>query len=84
MDVSPICTTSRTLAPGTVVTIEPGLYFIDLLLAKARADGRGRDIDWRRVGELAPFGGVRIEDDVVAASGETENLTRDAFAGLAG
>ena len=75
---------TRTLAPGTVVTIEPGLYFIDLLLAKARADGRGRDIDWRRVGELAPFGGVRIEDDVVAASGETENLTRDAFAGLAG
>jgi Xaa-Pro dipeptidase len=70
---------TRTLEAGTVVTIEPGLYFIDLLLNEARGDARGRDIDWDVVAELKPYGGVRIEDDVVATDGAPENLTRDAF-----
>jgi Xaa-Pro dipeptidase len=75
----PFLRLTRTLEPDTVVTIEPGLYFIDLLLAKARADGRGRNIDWAKVAEFAPYGGVRIEDDVVASDAGPENLTRDAF-----
>ena len=75
----PFLRLTRTLEAGTVVTIEPGLYFIDLLLAKARADGRGRNIDWGKVAEFAPFGGVRIEDDVVASLAGPENLTRAAF-----
>jgi Xaa-Pro dipeptidase len=74
---------TRRLEAGTVVTIEPGLYFIDLLLREARADGRGRDINWDVVAELKPYGGVRIEDDVVATDGSPENLTRDAFAEFA-
>ncbi len=73
---------TRRLEPGTVVTIEPGVYFIDLLLDRARQDGRGRSIDWDTVADLAPYGGVRIEDDVVATSGGPENLTRAAFAAL--
>jgi len=31
---------------------------------------------------LKPYGGIRIEDDVVCTDGAPENLTRDAFAAL--
>ncbi len=70
---------TRMLEPGVVVTIEPGIYFIDSLLAAARADGRGEWIDWTVVEELRPCGGIRIEDNVATTDGEPENLTRDAF-----
>ncbi|MBS0372964.1 MAG: Xaa-Pro dipeptidase [Proteobacteria bacterium] len=74
---------TRRLEPGMVVTIEPGVYFIDLLLDRAKQDGRGQDINWDTVADLAPYGGVRIEDDVVALAEGPENLTRDAFAATA-
>jgi Xaa-Pro dipeptidase len=70
---------TRTLEPGTVVTIEPGIYFIDLLLDAARRDARGRDIDWSIVAAFHPSGGARIEDDVAAVAGGHENLTRPAL-----
>jgi Xaa-Pro dipeptidase len=71
---------TRELEPGFVVTIEPGIYFIDSLLEAARADRRGRVIDWKRIEALRPYGGIRIEDDVVAQPGAPRNLTREAFA----
>jgi Xaa-Pro dipeptidase len=71
---------TRMLEPGVVVTVEPGIYLIESLLAAARADSRRAHIDWAVVEELKPFGGIRIEDNVVTTAAAPENMTRDAFA----
>jgi Xaa-Pro dipeptidase len=71
---------TRMLEPGVVVTVEPGIYFIDSLLRAARSDARARYIEWDVVEELRPFGGIRIEDNVATTAGAPENMTRDAFA----
>ena len=71
---------TRTLAPGMVVTIEPGLYFIDMLLEDLRGGRHADAVDWARVDAFRPFGGIRIEDDVVCTDGTPVNLTREAFA----
>ena len=72
---------TRTLAPGMVVTIEPGIYFIDMLLEKLREAGHRSSVDWEKVESFKPYGGIRIEDDVVCTDGAPINLTREAFAG---
>ena len=74
---------TRMLEPGLVVTIEPGIYWIDSLLKVAAADKRRELIHWPVVESLKPFGGIRIEDNVVATGAGPENLTRDAFAAVA-
>jgi Xaa-Pro dipeptidase len=51
-----------------------------MLLAKLRENGHGDAVDWARIDAFRPFGGIRIEDDVVCTDGSPENLTRDAFA----
>ncbi len=73
---------TRDLAPGFVVTIEPGLYFIDSLLEGAAAGDQRKLVNWPRVDALRPFGGMRIEDNVVALPSGPRNLTREAFAAL--
>jgi len=74
---------TRMLEPGVVVTVEPGIYFIDSLLAAAGADARRAHINWQVVEELKACGGIRIEDNVVTTTSTPENMTRDAFAGCA-
>ena len=71
---------TRVLEPGMVVTIEPGLYFIDMLLDEVKKAGNAASIDWSRVDAFRPYGGIRIEDEVHCTEGEAENLTRPAFA----
>jgi len=74
---------TRRLDAGMVVTIEPGIYFIDSLLAGLRAGPHAGAVDWTAIDHLRGFGGVRIEDDVVCTAGAPENLSRDAFAAAA-
>jgi Xaa-Pro dipeptidase len=74
---------TRMLEPGVVVTVEPGIYLIDSLLRAAHADRRRAHIDWAVAEELRPYGGIRIEDNVATTAAEPENMTRDAFAGIA-
>lgn len=66
----------RDVEVGQVFTIEPGLYVVDQLLEEFEGSS---DINWQRVDELRPYGGVRIEDSIVVGETENENLTRDAF-----
>jgi Xaa-Pro dipeptidase len=75
----PFLRLTRKLEDGCVVTVEPGCYFIDQLLDEARGKPIGKMIEWQRVEQLRKFGGIRIEDDVVALPGGHENLTRPAF-----
>lgn len=74
---------TRRLVPGMVVTVEPGLYFIDSLLARLRAGPHAGAVDWGMVERLRPCGGIRIEDNVVVTAAGGENLTRAAFADAA-
>ncbi len=78
-DGHPYLRLTRTLQRDFVVTMEPGIYFIDSLLDQARADSRGSRINWPRVAALKPFGGIRVEDDVAITATGCENLTRDGF-----
>jgi Xaa-Pro dipeptidase len=67
---------TRTCEPGHVVTVEPGLYFIPLLLEPLRGAADRDAIDWRAVDALTPFGGIRVEDDVLVTEDGREDLSR--------
>ena len=73
----PTLRTTRTIETRMVFTIEPGLYFIPMLLEPYRA-GRTTDaFDWPLIDRLTPCGGIRVEDDVFVEADRTRNLTRE-------
>jgi len=73
----PFLRCTRIIEPRQVMTIEPGLYFIDSLLGDLKATDNGSFINWEKVEALKPFGGIRIEDNIIIHQGFVENMTRD-------
>jgi len=68
---------SPPLEEGNVVTIEPGLYFNEMiLLAVFRNPEARRFVDADVLKRYMPVGGVRIEDDILITKNGYENLTK--------
>ena len=75
-ELHPFLRLTRTLQENNVLTIEPGIYFIDMLLEKAKATKQGNFINWLRIEDFKPYGGIRIEDNIVVKTESQVNLTR--------
>ncbi|MCU7552979.1 Xaa-Pro dipeptidase [Alteromonas sp. ASW11-19] len=73
----PFLRCTRVVEPRQVFTIEPGLYFIDSLLADLKATPASKYINWETVDKYRPYGGIRIEDDIIVHRDRNENMTRD-------
>ena len=65
------------LRTGMVITVEPGIYFIEELLLPALEDQQkvsflNKDL----IMQFINFGGVRLEDDVIVLDQGCENITK--------
>ena len=73
---SPALRTTRVLSEDMVFTVEPGLYFIPMLLDPLRTGYAREALNWPLIDELIPSGGIRIEDNIRVTATGAENLTR--------
>ncbi|ALT00045.1 Xaa-Pro dipeptidase [Lacimicrobium alkaliphilum] len=73
----PFLRATRDVEARQVFTVEPGLYFIDSLLADLKGSEQSKYINWDKVDSFRPFGGIRIEDNVIVHRDKNENMTRD-------
>jgi len=68
--------TARVLEEGLVITVEPGLYFIDVLLDGALANPtQAKYINNDVLKRFRNFGGVRLENDVLVTKDGCEVLS---------
>lgn len=73
--VYPSLRCTRDLAEGMVLTIEPGFYFIEMLLTSWQNGPLNRFFNWQKIEAFKVFGGIRTEDNVVIRATGAENLT---------
>ena len=67
---------ARPLRSHEVITIEPGLYFIPLLLEEAFSSKNKTHYNQKLCSELITCGGIRIEDNLLVNEKKSLNLTR--------
>ena len=61
------------LNEGTVLSDEPGIYFIPALIDKVRAEGAFKGlVDFDKLETYKDFGGIRIEDDLIVTAAGCE------------
>jgi len=72
----PYLRTTRTIEETQVFTIEPGIYFIEMLLRPHREGPKKELFNWDLIKHLFQHGGVRIEDNVLVTKEGHRNLTR--------
>jgi len=66
----------RDLQQGNVITVEPGVYFIPMLLDMSRTGQHSSFFNWKLIDQLMRYGGVRVEDDILITGTGHQNLTR--------
>ena len=72
----PALRNTRRIEENMVFTIEPGLYFIPMLLDQLKVTTAGKLVDWSAVSLMMPLGGIRIEDNIWVQKDGVHNLTR--------
>jgi Xaa-Pro dipeptidase len=64
------------LKENYLMTVEPGLYFIEALLEDNETRKNFRDqINWEEISHWVGIGGVRLEDDILVTQQGPQNLT---------
>ena len=60
---------AKTLCPGHVFTIEPGIYFIPELIDLWRSENKFNEfINWEKVEKFRNFGGIRNEENFIVTN----------------
>lgn len=77
---NPFLRNTSVVDVGQVFTIEPGCYFIPSLLEELKAMPVASSLDWTLISQLTPFGGVRVEDDLLVTDAGIDNFTRPHLA----
>lgn len=76
-EIYPYLRCTRVIEPRMVLTIEPGMYFIDSLLEKWTSSTESKHFNWQLIEKFKPYGGIRVEDNIIVHVDHVENMTRD-------
>jgi Xaa-Pro aminopeptidase len=66
---------ARRLAPGHVLTDEPGIYFIPALIEQWKREGTDKGfVNYAKLADYYDFGGIRLEDDLLVTEDGVRRL----------